>query len=185
MTDGKDAGTLDDLARRLAAVEERLDRADSQRAIAHLMYRYIYACDELKDADRIAELFTEDAVWEGQGNFAEFGSTVGRDAIREMFVENPTMLPFTAHFLTNPVIGLSMDGEKGWGQWHTLEAATLREGRAQVWMAAWYDNDFVRVDGDWRIRRIRYRDRFVAPYEEGWLRTRYVSPLTLVKQTEV
>jgi ketosteroid isomerase-like protein len=178
-----DATRPADLAARLEAVEHRLDRIDSERSITRLMYRYIYACDELKDAAAIAECFTEDAVWEGRGNFDEFGATVGRAAIHEMFVENPKMLPFTAHFLTNPVVGLSQDGLKGWGQWHTLEAATLRDGAAQVWMLAWYDNDFRRVGDDWKISHIRFTDRVVCPYDEGWLRTRYVSPLTLTKHT--
>ena len=173
------------LGKRLRDLEGRLERLESQRAIAHVMYRYIYACDELKDADRISGLFTDDAIWEGQGHFSEFGKTVGREAIREMFVENPTMLPFTAHFLANPVIGLSQDGRRGWGQWHTLEAATLRDGRAQVWIAAWYDNDFELVDGDWLIKHIRYKDSFVAPYEDGWRNVRYVSPLSLTKLSQM
>jgi hypothetical protein len=102
-----------------------------------------------------------------------------------MFVENPIMLPFTAHFLTNPHIGLSMDGTRGWGKWHCLEAATLKDEKAQVWIAAWYDNDFELVDGDWKIKHIRYEDTFVAPFEEGWLKTRYVSPQTLVKESQL
>lgn len=170
---------------RLAALEERLDRYDSERAISLLMYRYIHACDELKDAKQIASYFTEDATWEGQGNFAEFGRTIGRPAIEQMFIDNPSMLPFTAHFLTNPAIGISCDGSEGWGQWHVLEAATLRDNRAQVWMAAWYENDFVKVGGEWLISHIRYRDSFVVPYEEGWLKTTYVSPITLTKQSKI
>ena len=102
-----------------------------------------------------------------------------------MFVENPIMLPFTAHYLTNPVIGLSMDRTHGWGKWHCLEAATLRDRRAQVWIAAWYDNDFECVDGDWKIKHIRFEDSFVTPFEEGWLKTQYVSPQTLVKQSSL
>ncbi len=176
---------LELLTKRLELLQSTVDRLESERAIAHLMYRYAYACDELKDADRISSFFTEDAVWEGQGNFSEFGSTVGRDAIREMFVENPTILPFTAHFLTNPVIGLSQEGSRGWGQWHTLEAASLRDERAQVWIAARYDNDFERLGEEWKLSHIRYRDTFVVPYEDGWLKTRYVSPLTLEKKSEL
>lgn len=173
------------LEKRIATLQERLDRFEAERAIGHVMYRYIYACDELKDADRIASYFTEDAIWEGQGNFEEFGQTIGREAIREMFVENPKMLPFTAHFLANPVIGLSLDGTEGWGQWHVLEAATLRDDSAQVWMAAWYENDFVKVGDDWKMRHVRYRDSFVVPYEDGWIKTRYVSPITLTKQSKI
>lgn len=167
------------LLTRLNQIEERLDRLQSERAVAQLMYRYVHACDELKDADRIASFFTKDAVWEGQGNFAEFGATSGRDAIREMFVENPTILPFTAHFLTNADIEISPDVHQAWGRWHTLEAATLKDGKTQVWMAAWYNNDFVRIDGEWLISYLRYRDRFVCPYNDGWAKVRYISPQTL------
>lgn len=173
------------LQKRFAVLQGRVERFESERRIGHVMYRYIHACDELKDADVITDLFAEDAVWEGKGRFSEFGQTMGRDAIRAMFVENPIMLPFTAHFLTNPLIGLAMDGTRGWGKWHCLEAATLRDHRAQVWIAAWYDNDFTRVGDDWKIQHLRFEDTFVAPYEEGWLKTRYVSPQTLIKQTSL
>lgn len=175
---------MERLAVRVDELSARMYRLESERAIAHLMYRYIYACDVRKDADLIASFFTEDAVWEGRGNFAEFGTTEGRDAIRQMFIENPTILPFTAHFLSNPIITLSQDLLSGWGEWHTLEAATLRRA-AQVWMAAWYDNDFVLENGNWRIKHIRYTDTFVVPYEDGWLKTRYVSPLTLTKMSSL
>jgi hypothetical protein len=171
--------------KRLEQLEYRLDHVEAERAIARTMYHYIEACDRSKDAGRISSLFTEDAVWEGRGNFAEFGQAKGRTAIREMFVENPEILPFTAHYLTNPVIGVSMDQHTGWGQWQTLEAATYRRRSAQVWIAAWYDNDFEKVGNEWLIKHLRFTDIFVAPYEEGWLRARYVSPNTLIKQIEL
>jgi hypothetical protein len=173
------------LRARITALEERLWRVEARQAVEHLMYHYIRGCDLLKDATYISSLFTEDAVWEGQGHLAEFGRTVGREEIRQMFVENPTMLPFTAHYLTNAVVTLSLDGTKAYGQWHTLEAATLKGGAAQVWMLAFYDNDFLREGDDWRIRHIRYRDMCVVPYEDGWLKTEYVSPLTLTKLTRL
>jgi len=154
-----------------------------ERAIAHLMYRYLRACDETKDAEVIASYFTEDAVWEGQGNFAEFGATRGRAAIQQMFVKNPQILPMTAHFVTNPVITLSLHRQSAWGEWHFLEAATLRDEKAQVWIAARYDNDFAKVGRDWKLSHVRYRDSFVCTYEGGWLKERYVSPLTLHKST--
>jgi hypothetical protein len=180
-----DYDDLDVLGKRIDELSARLDRLEAERQITRVMYRYVHACDQLKDADVISTFFTDDAVWEGRGRFSEFGATVGRDAIREMFVRNPTILPFTAHFLTNPIIGLSRDGRRGWGEWHTLEAATLRDQAAQVWIAARYDNDFELVGRDWRIKHLRYTDTFVVPYEEGWLKARYVSPLTLTKESSI
>lgn len=169
----------------VARLKTRIEHHDATSRIERLMYRYIHACDVDKDADLIASMFTEDAQWEGQGNFSEFGITSGREAIREMFVENPTMLPFTAHFLTNASVGVSQDLKVGWGNWHVLEAATLRDHKAQVWMLAWYDNDFVEIDGSWFISHLRFRDTVVTPYEEGWLKTKYVSPLTFAKYTSL
>ena len=120
---------LELLVKRIEQVQARLDRLESERRIAHVMYRYIHACDELKDADVISSLFTEDAIWEGKGRFSEFGQTIGQEAIHEMFVENPIMLPFTAHFLTNPVIGLSMDGTRGWGSGTASKPRPCATGR--------------------------------------------------------
>src|SRR5581483_3706886 len=98
-------------------LEHRVEILEAERAIARTMYLYTEACDRSKDPDRLSSLFSEDAIREGKGNFAEFGQTIGRPAIRQMFVENPTILPFTAHYLANPVIGVSMDVRSGWGQW--------------------------------------------------------------------
>src|SRR5262245_49498924 len=162
-----------------------VDRLRDERSIAHVMYRYLKACDVLKDPDLIASYFTVDAVWEGLGHFAEFGVTRGRDAIRAMFVDNPTILPFTAHFVTNPVIVIGLNPREAWGEWHCLEAATLRDRRAQVWIAARYDVDFAKVGSDWKIRHLRYGDSFVCTYEAGWLKERYVSPLTLRRDIEI
>lgn len=165
----------------LQYLQARVRRHDEVARIEHLMYRYIHACDVLKQADQIAGMFTADAKWEGQGHFAEFGTTEGREEIRQMFIENPSMLPFTAHFLTNATVGVSQDLNSGWGTWKVLEAATLRDHRAQVWIIASYDNDFIQINGTWMIKHLRYRDTAVVPYEEGWLKTRYVSPLTFSK----
>jgi hypothetical protein len=176
--DEDEVGRLTDAVGRL---ERKIAHLEAVRQIAQTMYRYIRACDEDKDPDRITSFFTEDGRWEGRGNFAEFGVTTGRKAIRAMFADNPTILPFTAHFLANPVVGTSQDGARGWGEWHVLEAATLRDRSAQVWIAARYDNDFVHAAGEWLIEHLRYTDTFVVPYEEGWLKSRYVSPLSGVK----
>ena len=169
---------MDDLRERLDGMERRLERIEAERAIERLMHDYVHAIDVIKDADLTAGFFSPDAVWEGRGSLTEFKAE-GLDEIREMFRGNPSMLPFTAHFLTNPVVDVSVDGAEARGRWHALEAATLYDGETAVWLIAHYENDFVRQDGEWRISRLRFEDRVVCPYDEGWARVRYVSPLTL------
>jgi ketosteroid isomerase-like protein len=169
--------TLADLARRIEVLE-------SEKQISKLNFRYVWLADVPKDADAIAECFTENAIWEGVGEFDEYLST-GRQEIRELFRDVPNQLPFTAHFVTNEVIEIAPDGDHAHGQWHILEMATLRDNCAQVWLVAWYENDFERVDGQWLISHVRLVNTFVAPYEEGWLKTKYVSPITLTKISRI
>ncbi len=169
---------MDDLPERLDGMERRLARIEAARAVERLMHGYVHAIDVIKDAEVTAGFFSPDAVWEGRGNLAEFRAE-GLDEITEMFRANPSMLPFTAHFLTNPVVDVSPDGVEARGRWHALEAATLFDSETAVWLIALYDNDFARLDGEWRITRIRFEDRVICPYDEGWARTRFVSPVTL------
>ena len=65
---------LTDLERRIRALEDI-------EAIKQLKYRYADACDRGYDADTLADLFTEDAIWDG----GVFGRYDGREAIRELF----------------------------------------------------------------------------------------------------
>ena len=169
--------TLQDLAR-------RVERLEAERDISKILFHYVWLADEVKDAAKIAECFTKDAVWEGVGDFDEYLS-VGRTQIRDLFRDVPNQLPFTAHWVTNEVIDLAEDGMHAHGQWHILEAANLRDNCAQVWMVAWYENDFEKVNGAWLISHLRLVHTFVAPYEEGWLKTKYVSPVTLMKISRV
>jgi hypothetical protein len=49
---------------RLERIERRLQVLEDAEAIRNLKARYAALCDNQYDADGIASLFTEDAVWE-------------------------------------------------------------------------------------------------------------------------
>jgi hypothetical protein len=55
-----------DLAR-LERMERRLQALEDAEAIRNLRARYAALCDNQYDADGIAMLFTEDALWESPG----------------------------------------------------------------------------------------------------------------------
>jgi ketosteroid isomerase-like protein len=178
---GDEPGWVSAVLEEVRSLRRRVERLEAVRDVSHLLYRYVYVADKVKDADVIAEFFAEDAVWEGVGQVSEFRS-VGRREIRDMFHDVfTTYLPFTAHWVTNQVITLSRDGTKAYGQWHILEAANLKDNCAQVWLVAWYDNEFVRVGEEWKISHVRLVETFICPYDEGWLKVKYVSPITLEK----
>jgi ketosteroid isomerase-like protein len=155
-------------------LEQRLDRIESREEIEGVMAEYLYLADRDPDADKIAALFTEAATWEPRGNFAlEQSPTHGRAAIRELFAGLGGTMSFGAHFITNAVV--EVDGDSAHGRWHTLELLTKENPTVQIMQTAWYENDFERVDGRWRIGHIRFEDTLSFPFVEGWAETRFVS----------
>lgn len=60
---------------RLEQIERRLQVLEDAEAIRNLKARYAALCDNQYDADGIAALFTEDAVWEARLWAASKGAT--------------------------------------------------------------------------------------------------------------
>lgn len=161
---------------RLAALEAVVGALRDEREIAGLMADYIEACDHVHDPALIASYFTEDAVWEGTGRYAEWGISEGRPAIHDQFAGTPDVLPFTVHWLANPRIEVAADRATARGRWEVIQAATFGRTRTPVWVGARYDNDFACEAGTWRIHHLRYGDVFVTPFAAGWVDAPYVSP---------
>ena len=151
---------LEDLERRLRVLEDI-------EAIKKLKARYCAYCDNNYDADGIAALFTEDAVWDG-GNFGRYE---GREAIRTFFRGAPRIFPFAIHQVMNPII--EVEGEQAKGQWYLFQPATLAEGNQAVWLAARYEEEYVKVGSEWKFKRLKVFPSFLTPYEQGWVKKRF------------
>ena len=95
---------LRDLERRIRALEDI-------EAIKQLKYRYADACDRGYDADTLADLFTEDAIWDG----GVFGRYDGQEAIRNYFRGVSSDIVFAMHYMMNPII--EVDGDEARGAW--------------------------------------------------------------------
>ena len=152
---------LEDLERRLRVLEDI-------EAIKKLKARYCAYCDNNYDADGIAALFTEDAVWDG-GNFGRYE---GREAIRTFFRGAPQIFPFAIHQVMNPII--EVEGEQAKGQWYLFQPATLAEGNQAVWLAARYEEEYVKVESEWKFKRLKVFPSFLTPYDQGWVKKRFV-----------
>jgi len=151
--------TLEELERRVRVLED-------VEAIKKLKARYCSCCDDGFDPDGIAELFTEDGVWESAG----FGSYRGRAAIRTFFEAGPSVFPFTIHQVMNPII--EVEGDRARGTWYLLQPSTMAPDGRAIWLAAHYEDEYVRDRGVWRFARLRTTTRFFTPYDEGWGKTR-------------
>ncbi len=154
--------TLEELAQRVQALEDI-------EAIKKLKARYCTAADT-GDKDLFLGCFSEDAVWDGGDSF---GCYEGREAIRGLFESIPKIISFAVHYVMNPQI--DVDGDRATGQWYLLEPCTMLEGGEQaVWGAASYNEEYVKEGGEWKISRLRLTPDFWSPFEEGWVKHRFV-----------
>lgn len=167
----------DALESRIADLEARLRAVEDVEAIRALKARYgelvdsRYTGDGVKPADevdeiarRVAELFTEDAVWDGG---KQLGVCKGRDAIAER-MRTPT-LRFTWHYFVKPQI--RVEGDQASARWDILAPCSDGEGRP-MWMSGVEDDEYRRVDGQWLHTRMQLSLIFMAPHDGGWKRAR-------------
>jgi len=153
--------TLEDIDRRLRAIEDIEE-------IKRLKARYCSYCDDNYDADSIASLFTEDAIWDGGIR----GTAEGRNEIRNFFIRASERLPFAVHMVMNPII--EVDGDRAKGIWYLFQACTYAEGDQAVWGSARYDEEYVRLEGEWKFRSLKLTSFFWTPFDRGWVRDRFV-----------
>ena len=154
----------------LEDLENRIRVLEDIEAIKQLKAWYCVYCDarDPADPDAIASLFTEDAVWDG----GRFGRHEGREEIRSFFQRVPQILSFAVHMVMNPII--EINGDTATGIWYLLEPCTFAEGNRAVWGAALYDEEYVRVNSQWKIQNLKLDWRFFTPFDEGWVKTRFV-----------
>ena len=161
------------LEERIAALERRLAVLEAVEEIRRLKSRYADLVDdryargaprgpeELADrARRIAELFTEDAVWDGG---PALGICRGRSEVERRMAQ-PTLL-FSWHYFVKPHI--EVEGERAHGRWDLLAPCTTSDGRPH-WMAGVEDDAYRKVDGVWLHAAMKLRVVFLAPHDTGW-----------------
>jgi ketosteroid isomerase-like protein len=153
--------SLEDLERRIKAIEDIEE-------IKKLKARYCAYCDDSYDADGIAELFTEDAIWDGGIR----GRAEGREGIRDFFTRASQRLPFAIHMVMNPLI--EVEGDTAKGTWYLFQACTFAAGDQAVWGSARYDDEYVRIDGRWMFQNLKLTSHFWTPFDQGWVKTRFV-----------
>ena len=146
----------------MTALEQRLTRMEDIEAIKQLKAEYCDICDDDHNPDRITTIFAEDGIWEGAG----FGKAQGRAAIRELFKKFQTLISFSQHQVLNPVI--KIDGDRATGIWYFFGPFTFYKDNQAKWLAARYQDDYVKVNGEWKIQHLRARGRMSTDYEKSW-----------------
>jgi uncharacterized protein (TIGR02246 family) len=144
-------------------LERRITRLEDIEAIKQLKALYCEICDDDHDPQRITSVFTEDGIWEGRG----IGRAEGATEIRALFERFQAAMSYSHHMTMNPRIEVT--GDTATGSWYFFGPFTFRKSNQARWQATRYQEDYVKVDGVWRIRHLRIRGpSMMADYETGW-----------------
>jgi ketosteroid isomerase-like protein len=173
---------LEDLAARLETLEKEVENLRAEAAIRKVQARYMFLCDtpcpeagvedDAERVNRIMDLYTEDAVWEGVGSYYDnqFGCMVGKTEIRKHFegfwgAKRDPALILNVHYLTSEQIYVR--GDEAEGQWVHCQPWIFSDGSSLL-RSSRLNNAFRKEDGAWKVSRTRTENVFVAPLKAGW-----------------
>ena len=125
-------------------------------AIKRLKYKYIRCLDQ-KLWGELAECFTEDATCAYSGDKYSFS---GRDEIMKFLVESMSRESFlSSHRVHHPEIELT-SGTTATGIWALEDMVIDLENDITLRGAAFYRDEYVKIDGKWKIRSTGYERTF-------------------------
>jgi hypothetical protein len=153
-----------ELLQRIARLEQRAQRSDDYIAISNLQRSYGYYVDKAQ-ADQAADLFAKDATLEIAGR----GVFKGNDRIRAYMKRLPPLREGTLfnHMQLQPVIHIAEDGKTAQGRWRAFIQAGM-VGRYAQWGEGTYENEYVREDGVWKIKKLHFYPTYYINFNEGW-----------------
>ena len=135
-------------------------------AIKRLKAEYCDICDDAHNPDRMVSIFAEDGIWDGIREGKGVWRAQGHEDIRKLAKSFAERVSFSQHNVFNPRI--EVNDNAAHGRWNFLGPFTFRKGNRQIWLAVFYEDDCVKVNGVWKFQRSGALVRMAAPYEEGW-----------------
>jgi hypothetical protein len=148
-----------DLESRIAALESAVQTLRDQEALRTLRHRYHECINEGKYAE-IPDLFIEN----GTLDFGYLGKAKGRAELVKFFAGVANLLSFVKQFIHNHVV--HVQGDQGTGLSY-LEARSVSKGESYM-VAARYDDEYVRQNGQWKFKSMNLTPYFTVPLREGW-----------------
>jgi len=153
----------------LVRLKRSITALQDEQAIEKLQRSFGFFTDKAlwKDA---ADLFTDDGslelggggVYGGRARIQAYFTSLAPQGLQHGWMYN--------YVQEQPIITLSADGLTARGRWKFL-AETGEWQKSAIWGVGAYENEYAKVNGVWRIRRIHRFDRMSTPYVDGWAKT--------------
>lgn len=155
--------TLSELEAKLALLEQQLTDVNDLEAVRQLTYRYVNSI-ALTQWDDLMSCFAPDARMELSDAFHDDKIILNSTEIKERFVNliskehHGTDAPYVVH----PTVRKEGDVIKGNFMLYWLWSYQ-RTGQMLFWQQLIYDNDYIKVNGEWKIQVLRLFGRLGPP----------------------
>lgn len=162
---------------RISDLEKEVRILRDEREIERLQRIYGYYLEHWM-AGEIIDLFSD-----GPDVGLEWpeGKYIGKEGVRRYFGSMENKDPEFMHQLMqlSPVIDVAEDGKTALGRWYSFGGVSLPKGGGvtQSFMNGIYENEYVKEDGKWKIKRIRWHMNFAARPGVGWVKPERVAAI--------
>lgn len=137
-------------------MSHREDRQD----IGDVLVRYGTGIDS-RDWPLFRTVFTDDC----ELDYGEIGQWYGVDAVVDFMVAAHDMAGHTLHRISNQAV--TVDGDTATARAYVDALIMSQDNTSGVNAAGFYDDEFVRTDAGWRIRRRRFTTVIVRTVTAG------------------
>lgn len=156
------------LQQQVDRLETLTGRVEALSAIKRLQHAYGHY-SELGLWHDFADLFADTGI----GYYTQ--GALDREGIRTLFLKevgggrlglaDGRIYP---HISMQPVVTLAADGQSAKGRWHIMAMLGGYE-RSASWAGGVYENQYVRENGVWKMKEVRYVPQYSGRYEDpGW-----------------
>jgi acetyl esterase/lipase len=151
---------------RVADLAARAERVADEQAVENLQRAYGYYVDRRR-WDDVADLFADDGTIE----MGQRGMYVGKARIREFLdLLGPAGIgdgELNDHVQLQVVVDVAPDGRTAKARSRELNMTGVFESHGE-WSEGVYENTFVKQDGVWKLKDLRYFPTFITDYDSGW-----------------
>lgn len=163
------------LRQQLDATQLQVTHMQDARAIEKLTRTYGYYIDKGLWS-QVVDLFAEDGtvqlggegIYKGREGVArQFSMWFGKEMGRGPGTDGLGKGVLFNHPQFQGVVDVDADGVRAFGRWRTL-AQVAWQGRTAFWNEGVYENEYVKENGTWKFRHMKFWPTYFTPYDVGW-----------------
>ncbi len=163
------------LDREITHLEAEATRLKDVSDIKRLQRAFGYYFDAA-EWDQMADLFADDGSIEMGLDGVYVGKAHIRAYLHALGGGRVGLRPgeLNVHMQLQPVIDVAPDGRTAKGRWRAL-IMTGQYHKTALWGEGPYENDYIKENGVWKIRKVHWYQTFVVPYAGGWAKEKDVN----------